>query len=334
MPGGSMSRKRTYEDADERALTTRSSKNRHGYDTRPHVNPKKFSPEEMSRLQEELRENKYKDRVCEYCTTSSREIRHHHFSTAKQREFTATWSKGDHMCPICNRLESPTPPGASSNRLILSDSTLYGVWSHPDITKNSEHFDIECIVGGRIRDLTRALKLNLLCNSYQLDIVVIAGINNVAEGQSSAAILEEFKDMKVAIQENNSKYRKRGDVLSKVSISTLCLPPKLCSFNIPDSPSLAEWKPGPGFINRYPVLKEVNEAIKRMNLEDNINYLNIHMQGIKILKSGPQHKYDTREGTKRIWREKAVFSKLHFTSENKQKLIRYIQNTFKSNAGK
>ena len=168
---------------------------------------------------------------------------------------------------------------------------------------------MECIVGGRIRDLTRALKLNLLCNSYQLEIVVIAGISNVAEGQTSNAIIEEFKEMKSVVQDHNLKFRKSCEQLSRVSISTLCLPPKLCSFNVPDSPSLAEWKPGPGFVDRYPVLKQVNEAIKRINMQDSINYLNIHMQGIKILKGGPQHKYDTREGSKRIWREKYVFSK-------------------------
>ena len=45
-----------------------------------------------------------------------------------------------------------------------------------------------------------------------------------------------------------------------------------------------------------------------------------------------QHKYDTRPGTKAIWREKEVFSKLHFTMENKLKIVVYMQNTLKINA--
>ena len=315
----SASRERARQDEDS------------GRSTRAHVNPKLFLKEDMGRLREELREIKYQDKVCSYCSTFEREIRHHHFSTTKQKEFTLKWMKGDFMCPICNKLEEPLPPGAASSRVILSDSTLYGIWTHPDISKNAEHFDIECVVGGRVRDMTRIMEKYLLCNSFQLEIIVVAGINNVIEGQDSTAIIQEFLDMKKVIMEHNFKYREKYEKMSYVSICTLCLPPKLCSFNVPDGPSLAEWKPGPTFVNKYPVIKQVNEAIKEMNMKDGINFLNLHMQGIKMLKGGPQHKYDTKTGSTRIWREREVFKKLHFTSENKQKLIRYLQNTFRSN---
>ena len=69
-----------------------------------------------------------------------------------------------------------------------------------------------------------------------------------------------------------------------------------------------------------------------MNEEDQLSWLNLHMQGVKILKKGPKHKYDTRPGAKAIWREREVFRKLHFTMENKVKIIEYMQNTFKNNA--
>ena len=69
-----------------------------------------------------------------------------------------------------------------------------------------------------------------------------------------------------------------------------------------------------------------------MNEAEQLSWINLHMQGVKILKSGPQHKYDTKPGGKLIWREREVFRKLHFTMENKLKIIVYLQNTFKNNA--
>ena len=56
--------------------------------------------------------------------------------------------------------------------------------------------------------------------------------------------------------------------------------------------------------------------------------------GMKILKSGPQHKYDTRPGVLKVWRENAVFEKQHFTMANKLKLVKYMQNTFAANENK
>ena len=68
-----------------------------------------------------------------------------------------------------------------------------------------------------------------------------------------------------------------------------------------------------------------------MNVEDKLAYFNLHLQGIRMLKGGPQHKFDTRPGASKIWREDDVFKKLHFTSLNKLKIVRYLQNTFKNN---
>ena len=92
------------------------------------------------------------------------------------------------MCPICQTLESAVRGKNEVHRVILSDSTLYGIWDSPQLPKVSTHFDIECIVGGRIRDLNLALKKSLLHNEYRFEIVVIGGINNIGEGQTGEEI--------------------------------------------------------------------------------------------------------------------------------------------------
>ena len=170
----------------------------------------------------------------------------------------------------------------------------------------------------------------LLDHGNRLEIIVIAGINNIGKNDHPDIIMHEFKEMKEIVQEHSEQNNHNPP--STVSISTLILPLKYCSFNVPDDPVLAEWEPGPGFKDKYQDIKKVNLAIKAMNEDDNLSWLNLHMQGVKILKSGPQHKYDTRPGATRIWREQEVAKKLHFTMENKLKIMQYLQKTFKSNA--
>ena len=279
-----------------------------------------------------LREFKYSDTVCDYCSSSKEEIRHHHFSTSMQRVFSILWTDGNFMCPICQKPEPAVKSSDSVHRVILSDSTLYGVWDSPDLPKISDHFEMECIVGGKIRDLTRALKKNILRNDYRFEIIVVAGINNVGEGQGAKEIIDEFKEMKAVVAKHSVEHKHNKP--SYVSICTLSLPPKYCALKLPeDTRNLEEWVPSSNFRNRYAVIKEVNEAIKGMNVEDKLAYFNLHLQGILMLKVGPQHKFDTRPGASKIWREDDVFKKLHFTSPNKLKVVRYLQNTFKNNIG-
>ena len=281
---------------------------------------------------EATRESRYRDKLCEFCSTATHQIRHHHFSTARQRLFHMVWSKGDFMCPICQVLEPQLRNDTQDHRVILSDSTLYGVWDNNELPKIAQHFDIECIVGGRIRDLTQALKRNLLRNSYRLEIILVAGINNVAEGQDASEIVDELEAMKKVLADHSARHK--HDKPSYISICTLALPPKLCSLRLPEhvDKDLAEWVPAPNFQNKYPIIRQVNEKIKQINTNSGLAFLNLHLQGIKMLKSGPQHKFDTRPGTTRIWRETEVFRKLHFTAENKLKIIQYLQNTFQKNA--
>ena len=282
-------------------------------------------------MSQESNEARYRDQVCTYCTTVRKEVRHHHFSSEKLREFALKWTEGSFLCPICQEQEPTSLPVTTTKRVILSDSTIYGVWDQPQLPKIlKEHIDIECIVGARVSDLTRAMMKILLDHPNRLEIVVIAGINNIAKNDHPDIIVHEFKELKEIVQEHSEQHN--HDPPSTVSISTLILPPKYCSFNVPDDPELAEWQAGPGFRDRYDEIKKVNLAIKAMNQEDKVSWLNLHMQGVKILKSGPQHKYDTRPGAIPVWREKEVAKKLHFTMANKLKIMQYLLKTFKSNA--
>ena len=86
-------------------------------------------------------------------------------------------------------------PMRETKRVVLTSSTLYGVWDKP-MPQNTIHFDMEAIVGGRVRDLKLALEKNYLYLPNRLEIIVIAGINNIGEGQQADQIIAEMKEMK------------------------------------------------------------------------------------------------------------------------------------------
>ena len=200
--------------------------------------------------------------------------------------------------------------------------------------KESIHFEMEAIVGGRVRDMTVALQNNYLFTPYRLELIVLAGINNIGEGQAAEEIIREMQYLKEKVAEHSRKWE--HDPPSYVSFCTLHLAPKFCSLHVPPNPpepEIAKWVPGPKFNNRYIVIKRVNDEIKAINDSSKLMYVKLDRHGIKTFKSGTvQHKFDTRPGTTQIWREKEVFRKLHFTMENKLKLLAYISNCFRVNS--
>ena len=122
----------------------------------------------------------YRDSRCIMCTTSEHVAKHTHFSTSNIRKFASMNSKRLlFLCPLCKVLEQAVIPARKTIREVLTSSALYWVWDQPKMPDSFTHFEMEAIVGGRVRDLTRALDRNYLFMPYRLETIVIAGINNV-----------------------------------------------------------------------------------------------------------------------------------------------------------
>ena len=75
-----------------------------------------------------------------------------------------------------------------TKRVILCSSTLYGIWDKHSLPSITDHFEMECIVGAKVR--------NYLYLSSRLEIIVVAGIHNVGEDQDSEAIVKIFPTFK------------------------------------------------------------------------------------------------------------------------------------------
>ena len=103
----------------------------------------------------------------------------HFSSTAIRRMFMDKYTntrdkhKQTYMCPICKEPEPVLFSITETRKLVLADSSMYGIWEKP-MPKNTPHFDIDSLVGGRVRDITRALVKNYLHLPNCYLIIVIA----------------------------------------------------------------------------------------------------------------------------------------------------------------
>ena len=287
------------------------SQPRDQYRAKPHYNPRKVYPDEVQASQEE---NVYGDRVCELCSDAGHKVFHHHMSSQGIREFAREHQRGYLFnCIMCKQSESTVRP--STRKIILTSSTLYNVWKSQEL-KLPIHIEMESIVGGRVRDMTRAIIKLYLRYKERLEIILVAGLNNIGENQTAAEIIEELKELKDAVKAH-SVVHGHGQP-SVVSISTLMYAPKFCALDVPDS--IPDWKPPPNFRNKRQVVEATNAAIAAMNKEDNINYLNLHYEGVrKDKKTGKT--MNRHYTTTPIWRETEVRKKLHLTTKFKVKIV-------------
>ena len=299
------------------------------------VNPQVIHPREKARLAEELRETRYGDKACEMCSSASRAVRHHHFSSTAIRRMVMSDRRSDTaMCPVCKIPEPVSIPALETRRVVMADSSLYGVWDK--MSPSLLHFDIDSIVGGKVRDMTRALEKNYLHLPNRLEVMVVAGINNIGAGEKAEQIMEEILDLKKALKVHSEKWRHTPP--SFAVFCTVVYAPKFCSLSLPPPPTdpeVAEWVPHSSFNNKFSEIKRLNDLIIDMTRAEKLDLVRLDYHGVKRLRSGKlQHKYDNRSGVVPVWREKEIRKKLHFTMELKVKVVEHIIQSFTSNSRK
>ena len=286
---------------------------------RPHYNPHLTQPSEV---RETAEETLYQDRICTLCSDKQHDMTHHHVSSESVRVFAKKhMRKFLFSCIMCKVDESVVRP--ATRKLILTTSTLYNVWAQGNF-KPDMHVEIESIVGGRFRDLTRALMMLYLVQPERLEIIVIAGLNNIGEGQSVSDILDEIYELRMSVKAHTDMYDHSPP--SVISISTLLYAPKFCSLDVPAA--FPEWLPPPGFNNRRRDMECLNAGIAAVNKGSGVNYLKLHYEGVRIDPKSKKvmHKHNP---VKPVWREQDIRRRLHLTQENKVKVAYQAINLFK-----
>ena len=261
--------------------------------------------------------------MCNLCSDNTYTVRHTHMSSEGIRVFAQkNLSKYLYNCIMCKQSESVVRP--STRKIILTDSSLYNVWTYANLKMYDYHVEIEAVVGGRIRDLTRAIMMLYLRNPQRLEIILIAGINNIGEDQSVPDILEEIDELKTAVLAHSTLHNHTPP--SVVSVSTVLYAPKFSSLDVPTSQP--DWIPPKGFKNKRHDIECLNAAIAALNKGNSTNYLKLHMEGIRIdKKTGKKlHKHNPVQP---IWREVQVRRRLHFAPEYKLRLVYLATKIFK-----
>ena len=280
--------------------------------TQPYTlyNPNRVQQQEVSANREEGR---YRDSLCQLCSEEDCQIYHHHVSSQAVRDFARRHQNSLlYNCFMCRAEESVAHP--TTRKVILTSSTLYNVWTYQELNLQ-EHMEIECVVGGRIRDLTRALLMLYLKHPERIEAVLIAGINNIGERQPVPDIIEELWEMKDTLRAHSELNGHR--VPSVVSFSTVIYAPKYCSLDLPSG--YPEWVPPPNFLNQRQDIESLNAAIAAINKGSGVNYLNLHLEGIRIDPRAGKKMHKLRP-ERQIWREGDVRKRLHFTPSYKVKI--------------
>ena len=300
---------------------------------------------EMKRKIELYREVLDGDAECPICSDAQEKRWHYHYSSNQSRKSRMLYEQRGWkwFCSICFSYEPVDFIRTQTRRVVLTDTSLYGVWRHElPRAKDLVHFDIESIVGGRIQDLTTALKKGYLTQfPARIEIIVLGGLENIGDGDTADQIIGFMDVMKKAVKDHSDRLGHNPP--SYVSFCTLPIAPKYCSLYVPSGPSFEqqaakEWIPPPTFVNRYEEVKKLNDMIIKKNKEDNRDLQNVRVDymGVKRPSNGKgkyQHKWDNKVDAVPWWAEVEVFEKVHFTMYYKLKLVDKISKCFKENAG-
>ena len=282
---------------------------------------------------------------CAICSDEQEKRLHYHYSSNQSIKSRMLYEQRrcNWFCSICFSYEPVDFIRTQTRRVVLTDTSLYGVWRHElPRAKDLVHFDIESIVGGRIQDLTTALKKGYLTQfPARIEIIVLGGLENIGDGDTADQIIGFMDVMKKAVKDHSDRLGHNPP--SYVSFCTLPIAPKYCSLYVPSGPSFEqqaakEWIPPPTFVNRYEEVKKLNDMIIKKNKEDNRDLQNVRVDymGVKRPSNGKgkyQHKWDNKVDAVPWWAEKEVFEKVHFTMYYKLKLVDKISKCFKENAG-
>ena len=256
----------------------------------------------------------YEDAVCMLCSDELSTFKHTHTSSEGVRLFAMELGNVRRFCLLCKASENTVDTGAT-RRIIATDETIYNIWSYIGLDIQDCHIEIEAIVRGRFRDMARAIIQMFLNGTERIELIVIAGINNIEEDQTIEDIKEEMLNLQELVAAHSELCGHSPP--SIVSFSTVRMAPKLCSLDV--HPNQKSWIPEAGFINKRKDIEELNGLIKSLNTKNKVNYLKVHMEGIRIdrKKNRTWHKTQSQSP---IWRESKVFEKFNFVPEVKLKI--------------
>ena len=274
--------------------------------------------------------------ICSYRQTPSRyraPVFHRHYSSLYLRKMIGVeHTDRIHLCPSCKKEHQPYP----NNRIpvVISGSTLHqyfaptGYVNSLQYEGDSIHIDYLTIPGARISSLMNAYRLEYVVNPppKPLDVVIVAGYNDLVEGYARDYIMQKFENFANLVLRNSIQ----GLDSNTVTVSSLLYPPQLAW--LPDNGPL----PYTGYVNNKEKIDWINDEIKSLNERNGISFpLRFHTYGIrtKTVKSVDRYGQITMRHVKshrwEQWREDEPRNMLHLSTERRFKMGKALNNYFK-----
>ena len=276
--------------------------------------------------------------ICSYGQTypaPQRPIYHTHYSSLSLRQITGAEETGvEYLCPSCKGRHTPYPD--SRVKLVLSDFTLHQFFAPPNHTGaqyvgDMIHVDYLTIPTACIEDLVLAFKLEYEQLNHQkpLDVLIVAGYNDLLQNKSRQHIMEGYRHLARLVQ--NLGKNKHPGATNSFAVASLLYPPRLSWF--PDN------GPTPSFLTNYlEKIDWLNREIHDLNLSNSVpEYPRFHTYGVRTDNTARHDRYgylhQTHKKTHRWehWAEQVKTSKLHLKPERIFKMGTAVNNYFALN---
>ena len=276
-----------------------------------------------------------KCKICSYTQPYPTEpipVYHQHFSSLRLRELNGSEiSNSRYLCPSCKSHHTPYPEPRV--KIVVSDSTLHQFFAPPghlgtDYSGDIQHSDYITIPEACIEDLVHAFRLDYeqQLHNKAMDVVLVAGYNDLVKGHCREFILHGMKEFASAVKQIGKHIH--PDSTNTVTIAGLMYPPRLAWFH-------DNGKEPVGYVNRMEKIDWLNQEIKQLNYSNSVpNYPGLRTFGVRKVTRrwldtyGQEHHREIQKHRWEQWIGSTRSGKLHLTSEMRFTVGRAINNYF------
>ena len=253
---------------------------------------------------------------------------HKHFSSKFCRECAG--SGPYYFCPTCKSVHTKRVSDITSRlKIVISSSTMHEFWAPREASAiyegDSKHTEYVTIPGAQVLELMEAWKIDYFRERRGMDLLVVAGLNNIKDGQSPESLMRDL-DHFVQTVKFQSKTR-HPDTPNTCAIATMFYPPQLC------------WLPDTGpcpsdFVNHYEDMKWINAQIEKLNGESNLKVPNFTTFGVRVSNKSSKNKFGeirvrhTTTHRWENWRENDPRGMLHLSDSYRMKMGRWVGRYF------
>ena len=276
--------------------------------------------------------------ICSYTQpypAEQKPVYHSHFSSLRLRErLGVEKSRADYSCPSCKCTHGSSPE--ERIKVVLSDFSLHRFFDPPNHTCSQYvgdllHVDYITIPEGCIEDLVHAFRLDYEMSEQHrpLDVLVVAGYNDIKKNHSRSFIMDGFKHLSELVL-NNGKNKNPG-IVNTYAVASLMYPPALAWF--PDNGVMPY-----DFQDNLEKISWLNSQIQLLNVTNSASdFPRFHTYGVRTDNSsrmdvyGYEHQSHTKSHRWGHWEEGIKTRKMNLKPARKFKMGTAINNYFALN---